>query len=48
VVAVGTLHHASPDSLDANDESHVWLVHDLIVFVLPLRILIPRKESGHP
>jgi hypothetical protein len=29
VVAVGTLHHASPDSLDANDESHVWLVHDL-------------------
>jgi hypothetical protein len=28
VVAVGTLHHASPDSSDSNDESHVCLVHD--------------------
>jgi hypothetical protein len=34
VVAVGTLHHASPDSLDANDESHVWLVHDRIGVIL--------------
>jgi len=28
VVTVGTSHGASPDSSDANDESHVYLVHD--------------------
>ncbi|MEM6836976.1 MAG: hypothetical protein AAF609_08980, partial [Cyanobacteria bacterium P01_C01_bin.120] len=38
VVTVGTLHHASPDSSDADDESHVCLVHDRLDFADTLHL----------
>jgi hypothetical protein len=46
VVAVGTLHHASPDSSDADDESHVCLVHDQIREAHP--ITLPDNSEPIP